>query len=75
MVIETDIILWGAVFGLLLGIIWSLKYIVVIDRRLVKMDKKIEDMIFKTEARDELILKRTAPKLLREIEPAKKKKK
>ncbi len=73
--IESDIILWGAVFGLLLGIVWSLKYIVIIDRRLVKLDRKIEDMIFKLEARDELLLKRTAPKLIREIRPVPAKKK
>lgn len=69
--VNPDIILWGAAFGLLLGIIWSLKYVVVIDRRIVKLERRIEDLIYKMEARDELIIKRTAPTILKELKPAK----
>ena len=29
-----ETILWAAVLGLLIGIVWSLKYIVIIDRKL-----------------------------------------
>ena len=42
---EGDIIMWGAVLGLLVGIIWSLRYIVVIDRKIEKLDEKISRML------------------------------
>ena len=37
-----ELIIYAAIFGLLLGIVWSLKYIVLIDRKIEKMDAKIE---------------------------------
>ena len=33
-----EVILWAAIFGLLMGIIWSLKYIVIIERRIARME-------------------------------------
>lgn len=40
-----EIILWAAIFGMLVGIIWSLKYIVVIDRRIERIERHIESML------------------------------
>ena len=37
-----EIILWAAVLGLLVGIVWSLKYIVLIDRKLDRILRKVE---------------------------------
>jgi len=37
-----DIVLWGAALGLLVGIIWSLRYVVVLDRKIEAIDWKIE---------------------------------
>ena len=42
-----DIIMWAAVLGLLIGIVWSLKYIVVLDRKLESMDGKITQLLKK----------------------------
>lgn len=36
-----EVVLWATVFGLLVGIIWSLKYIVVIDRRIENIERVI----------------------------------
>jgi hypothetical protein len=40
-----ELIIYAAMFGLLLGIVWALKYIVLIDRKIEKMDEKIERML------------------------------
>ena len=40
-----EIILYAAILGLLVGIVWSLKYIAIIDRKIEAMDKKIEKML------------------------------
>ena len=37
-----EIILWSALFGLLIGVIWSLKYIVLIDKRIERIEEHIE---------------------------------
>jgi hypothetical protein len=66
MVLESgEIVLWAAVFGLLVGIIWSLKYIVIIDRRIEKMEtdvRKVVKRIEKQEAEELKILKRKKKK-------------
>lgn len=49
------IILNGAVLGLLLGIIWSLRYIVLMDRKMAKIDEKIEHLIENDIDRDKRI--------------------
>ena len=38
-------IMFAAIFGLLIGIVWSLRYIVALDRKIEKMDYKIERML------------------------------
>lgn len=53
-----EIILWATIFGLLIGIVWSLKYIVIIDRRLERMEEHIEKLIHRIEKEERLILKR-----------------
>lgn len=40
-----EIIIYGAILGLLVGIVWSLKYIAIIDRKIEAMDLKIEKML------------------------------
>ncbi|MEK6923394.1 MAG: hypothetical protein AABW84_01725 [Nanoarchaeota archaeon] len=40
-----EIILWAAVIGLLVGVIWSLRYIVIIDRRIEKIEKHVETLV------------------------------
>jgi len=45
--IEGEIILWAAVIGLLLGIIWSLRYVVRLERKYGQLDEKIERMLSK----------------------------
>ena len=42
-----EIILWAAIFGMLVGIIWALKYIVIIDRRIERIEMHIESLIGK----------------------------
>ena len=42
-----DLILNGAILGLLLGIVWSLRYLVMMDRKLKAMDSKIENLVEK----------------------------
>ncbi|MBD3262966.1 hypothetical protein GF374_01135 [Candidatus Woesearchaeota archaeon] len=42
-----EVILWAAIFGLLIGIIWSLKYIVIIDRRIERIEKNIASALRK----------------------------
>ena len=36
-----EIVMWAAVFGLLVGIVWSLRYIVSIDKKIEALDEKI----------------------------------
>ena len=33
-----EIVLWSAIIGLLVGIIWSLRYIVIIDKRIERIE-------------------------------------
>ncbi len=40
-----EVILWAALFGLLIGVIWSLKYIVIIDKRIEKLEVSIQKAI------------------------------
>ena len=42
-----EVILWAATFGLLVGIVWSLRYIVLIDKKIEKMDEKITKILGK----------------------------
>ena len=42
-----EIIMWAAVFGLLVGIVWSLRYIVSIDKKIEALDEKIARMLGK----------------------------
>ncbi len=37
-----ELIVYATILGLLLGIVWALKYIVIIDRKIEKIDEKIE---------------------------------
>ena len=39
------IILFAAMFGMLAGIVWSLRYIVLLDKKIEVIDIKIERMI------------------------------
>jgi hypothetical protein len=45
MINPEELIIYATILGLLLGIIWALKYIVIIDSKIEKMDEKIERMI------------------------------
>ena len=45
MINPEELIIYATILGLLLGIIWALKYIVIIDRKIEKMDEKIERML------------------------------
>ena len=40
-----EIMLWATVFGLLIGVIWSLKYIVIIDKRIERIEGHIETLL------------------------------
>jgi len=40
-----EVILWAAIFGMLVGIIWALKYIVIIDRRIERIERHIESVV------------------------------
>ena len=42
-----EIIIYAAILGLLVGIVWSLKYIAIIDRKIESMDAKITRMLAK----------------------------
>ncbi len=46
-----EIILWAALFGLLIGVIWSLKYIVISDKRIEKLEKAIARYLLKGKRR------------------------
>ena len=54
----SETIMWAVVLGLLIGIVWSLKYIVVLDRKIERIEYKIEKTIRKIESLEESILKR-----------------
>ncbi len=53
-----EIILWATIFGLLVGIIWSLKYIVIIDRRIERIEEHLEKLLHKVEKEERSILRR-----------------
>ena len=40
-----EIVLWAAMLGILVGIVWSLKYIVVLDRRIERMEGHMERIL------------------------------
>lgn len=40
-----DIVLWAAALGLLVGIVWSLRYIVIIDKKIARIEQKIEMLL------------------------------
>ncbi len=52
-----DLVLNGAILGLLIGIVWSLRYIVLLDKKLSRMDEKIEHMLENEIERDKKIEK------------------
>ena len=37
-----DVVMWATVLGLLVGIIWSLRYVVIIDRKIDRILKRVE---------------------------------
>ncbi len=50
MVIDAGIIIIdAAILGLLIGIVWSLKYIAIIDRKIEAMDKKVIKIVDRIE--------------------------
>jgi len=52
-----DLVLNGAILGLLIGIVWSLRYIVLLDKKLSRVDEKIEHMLENEIERDKKIEK------------------
>ena len=46
-----EIVLWATVFGLLIGVIWSLKYIVIIDRRIERIEEHMDRLLHKMGAK------------------------
>jgi hypothetical protein len=42
-----EIVLWATVFGLLIGVIWSLKYIVIIDKRIERIEEHMDNLLHK----------------------------
>jgi len=55
-------IMWAVVLGLLIGIVWSLKYIVVLDRKIERIEYKIEKAIRKIESMEEALVKKAKKK-------------
>ncbi|UCD04162.1 MAG: hypothetical protein JSW73_00755 [Candidatus Woesearchaeota archaeon] len=55
----SETIMWAVVLGLLIGIVWSLKYIVVLDRKIERIEYKIEKAIRKIESLEESILRKS----------------
>jgi hypothetical protein len=45
------LVIWATVLGLLVGVIWSLKYIVVIDQRIERMEEHLDKIMHKLEIR------------------------
>jgi hypothetical protein len=46
-----EIVLWATTFGLLIGVIWSLKYIVIIDRRMERLEEHMDNILHHLGAR------------------------
>ncbi|MGC8940803.1 MAG: hypothetical protein ACP5JY_02100 [Candidatus Nanoarchaeia archaeon] len=40
-----ELVIWATILGLLVGIIWSLKYLVILDRRLEKMEEHMDRIL------------------------------
>lgn len=40
-----QIIIDAAILGLLIGVVWSLKYVVLIERRIARLEERIEHII------------------------------
>lgn len=57
-----ETLMWAVVLGLLIGIIWSLKYLVIMDKRIERIEYKIEKTIRKVESVEEKILKKAPTK-------------
>ncbi len=68
-IVSNDIVLWGAALGLLVGIIWSLRYIVILDRKIENIDWKIERTLSRVIGLEEQLLKKdrspVAPKIIK----------
>lgn len=54
-----ETLMWSVVLGLLIGIVWSLKYLVILDKRIERIEYKIERTLRKIEDAEEKILKKT----------------
>ena len=48
MINPEELIIYAAILGLLMGVIWALRYIVLIDKKLEKTDKKIERAVIRS---------------------------
>jgi len=46
-----ELVMWATILGLLVGVIWSLKYVVVIDRRIERMEEHLDKILHKLEVR------------------------
>ncbi|MEM4714395.1 MAG: hypothetical protein QXQ79_02545 [Candidatus Nanoarchaeia archaeon] len=44
-----ELIIWATVLGLLIGVIWSLKYLVILDRRIERMEEHMDRILHKLE--------------------------
>jgi hypothetical protein len=40
-----QVIIDAAILGLLIGVVWSLKYVVLIERRISRLEERIEHII------------------------------
>jgi hypothetical protein len=39
---DGDVVMWATVLGLLVGIVWSLRYVVIIDRKIDRILRRVE---------------------------------
>lgn len=51
MAIEGEIVLWAAVIGLLIGIIWSLRHLMLVEKRQMELNHKLEQLLTKKVAK------------------------
>jgi hypothetical protein len=42
-----ELVIWATILGLLVGVIWSLKYIVIIDRRIERIEEHLDKILHK----------------------------
>ncbi len=45
--IEGEIILWAAVLGLLVAVIWALKYVIKLERHILELHSKVDSSVGK----------------------------